>query len=58
MIVKSGSKFLVKTKDGSRTLGEHDNEEDAKKQLEAIEISKAKQDTPAEKPKRRGYYVG
>ena len=57
MIVKSGSKFLVKTSDGSRTLGEHDTEEDAKKQLEAIEISKKEQ---AEKPqvKKRGYYIG
>lgn len=34
-------KFLVTTKDGSKVLGTHSNREDALKQLQAIEISKA-----------------
>lgn len=42
MIVKKGKKFLVKTTDGKRTLGTHDNEGDARTQLAAIEVAKAK----------------
>lgn len=41
MIVKDGSKWLVKTKDGKRTLGTHPSKEKAQKQLDAIEIDKA-----------------
>lgn len=40
MIVKRGGKYAVTTEDGSRTLGVHDSEESARKQLAAIEISK------------------
>lgn len=35
-----GNKWVVLTHDGSKVLGEHDTEEQAKKQLAAIEISK------------------
>jgi hypothetical protein len=42
MIVKKGSKFQVTTEDGSRVLGTHPNKESARRQLAAIEISKAK----------------
>ncbi len=40
MIVKRGSKYEVRTEDGSRVLGTHANEADAKAQLIAIEIAK------------------
>lgn len=42
MIVKQGNKWLLKTKDGSRTLGTHPTKEAARKQEEAIQYSKAK----------------
>lgn len=41
-IVKSGGKFLLKTKDGSRTLGTHESRAGALKQEKAINISKAR----------------
>ena len=41
-IVKKGSKWAVMNKDKTKTLGTHDNKEDALDQLAAIEISKAK----------------
>lgn len=41
-IVRSGNEWLVKTEDGSKTLGHHQSKEDAVKQLQAIEISKHK----------------
>lgn len=40
MIIKEGDKFCVKTKDGSKTLGCHDTEEEALAQLRAVEASK------------------
>ena len=42
MIVKKDGKWLVKSEDGKKTLGTHDNKADAVKQLEAIEINKHK----------------
>jgi len=39
-IVKQGSKFVILSKDGSKKLGEYDNEEDAKKRLRQIEFFK------------------
>lgn len=56
MIVKRGKKYLVKTEDGSRTLGTHDNEGDAKAQLAAIEMAKARRKEDEGKP-RKGYFV-
>lgn len=58
MIVKKGKKFLVKTSDGARVLGTHDNEGDAKAQLQAIEI--AKKGRPAQvkgEPPAKGYFI-
>ena len=43
VVVKEGDKWLVKTSDESRTLGTHDNEEDAYKQLYAIHKSQERQ---------------
>jgi len=40
MIVKSGNKYLVKTKSGGRTLGTHPTYAKALAQLQAVEISK------------------
>lgn len=40
MIVHRGSKWILYTHDGSRILSEHDSEEGAKKQEEAIEAAK------------------
>ena len=40
MIKRLKGKWVVLTGDGKRKLGEHDTEEQAKKQLAAIEISK------------------
>jgi hypothetical protein len=40
MIVKSGGKYLVKTKSGDKTLGTHNTRAEAVAQLQAIEISK------------------
>jgi len=42
MIKKSGSKFVVTDKSGTKVLGTHPSKEKAAKQLAAIEISKAK----------------
>jgi hypothetical protein len=41
-IVKQGKKWVVMNKKGTRVLGEHPSREKAVKQLQAIEISKAK----------------
>jgi len=41
MIMKQGSKWLVKNKKGTKTLGTHSSRKKAVKQLQAIEISKA-----------------
>jgi len=41
VISKQGDKWVVKSSDGKKVLGTHDSEEKAKKQLAAIEISKA-----------------
>lgn len=40
MITRMGSKWLVKNKNGTQTLGVHTSQADAKKQLAAIEIAK------------------
>lgn len=40
MIKKQGSKYVLYTSDGSRVLGTHDSEADAKAQEVAIEIAK------------------
>jgi len=42
MYKKVGSSWVVYTKDGSRVLGKHKTEGEAKAQLAAIEISKHK----------------
>ena len=42
MIVKSKGKYLVKNERGTKTFGTHATKEEAKAQLAAIEISKAK----------------
>lgn len=42
VIEKEGDKYVVKTEDGSKTLGTHDSKKKAEKQLAAIEISKHK----------------
>ena len=39
---KNGTKYIVTTKDGNRTLGKHKTKKKAQKQLAAIEISKKK----------------
>ena len=41
-IVKQGSKFVILSKDGSKKLGEYDNEKDAKDRLRQIEFFKRK----------------
>jgi hypothetical protein len=41
-IVKQGSKFVILSKDGSKKLGEYDNEKDAKDRLRQIEFFKNK----------------
>lgn len=41
MIVKQNDKYIIKSKDGSKTLGEFDSEEAAKKRLAQIEMFKA-----------------
>lgn len=42
MIVKRGSKWVLYTKDGSRVLGTHDSEAEARAQEAVIEIAKRK----------------
>ena len=42
MIKKKGSKYVVKNKKGTKTLGTHETKKAAKEQLQAIEASKAK----------------
>jgi hypothetical protein len=42
MIVKSGKKWLLKSKDGNKILGRHDSKDDAMMQEKAILISKAR----------------
>lgn len=49
----SKSKWGVYTEDGSRLLGEHGSEESARKQLQAIEISKHQHDKGATKPRKK-----
>ena len=41
-IKQVGDKFVVYPEDGGKRLGTHDTEDEAEKQLAAIEISKAK----------------
>lgn len=43
MIVKSGDKWVVKSKDGKKELGSYDTEDEAKKRLAQIEAIKRKQ---------------
>jgi len=40
VIIRSGSKYVVKSEDGSKTLGTYDSEEEAKKRLAQIEYFK------------------
>jgi uncharacterized protein (DUF1330 family) len=40
IIEKEDGKYVVKTEDGSKTLGTHSSKKKAEKQLAAIEISK------------------
>lgn len=40
MIVKQGSKYVLKSKDGSRVLGRHDSKKKALAQERAIEAQK------------------
>jgi hypothetical protein len=42
MIKKVGNKYVLHTADGSRVLGTHDSEADARNQEIAIEIAKKK----------------
>jgi hypothetical protein len=42
MIKKKGSKYVLKSKDGNKTLGTHPTKKAALKQEQAINISKAK----------------
>lgn len=42
MIVKEGKKWVIKSKDGSKTLGSEDSEAAAKKRLQQIEYFKIK----------------
>ena len=53
MIVKEGDQWCVKDKDGTKTLGCHPTEEEAKAQLKAIEANKdhSKKDTDKDKSK-------
>jgi len=44
MIKKSGDKFIVTDSSGEKILGTHESEEQAIKQLQAIEISKKKRE--------------
>ena len=53
MIVKQGGKYVVKSADGSKTLGTYDDEEEAKKRLAQIEFFKAR-DAGAIPALRRG----
>jgi len=43
MIKKSGNKYLLYTKDGSRVLGRHTSHKEAEAQEQAIQASKARQ---------------
>ena len=47
VVTKEGKKYVVRSKDGKK-LGEHDSEEDANKQLRAIETSKRRGDAVIE----------
>lgn len=40
MIVRTGSKYVVKSEDGSRTFGTYDSEEEARKRLAEVEAFK------------------
>jgi hypothetical protein len=42
MIVKRGNKYVVTSKDGSKTFGSHHTRRQAIQQLRAIEASKAR----------------
>lgn len=51
IIVKEDGKYLVKTEDGSRTLGTHDNRRDAEIQLYAIHKSQEREKKKKKKKK-------
>lgn len=42
MIVKQGNKYIIKSKDGKKNLGEYDSKEAANKRLSQIEYFKNK----------------
>ena len=48
MIKKSGDKYLVTDSSGEKILGKHESKKSAIKQLQAIEISKAKRESAYE----------
>lgn len=52
IIVKEDGKYLVKTEDGSRTLGTHDNRKDAEIQLYAIHKSQEREKKKKKKKKK------
>lgn len=41
MIIKQGDKFVIKSEDGSKTLGTYATKEEAEKRLKQIEMFKA-----------------
>lgn len=53
MIVKQGSKYVVKSEDGTKHLGTYDSEDEAKKRLRQIEFFKAR-DAGAIPPLKKG----
>lgn len=55
MIVKRGKNWLVKSESG-KTIGTHASEGDAKAQLAAIEMARARRKEDEGKP-RKGYFV-
>lgn len=55
VIVNEDGKWKVKTKDRSKTLGEHDTKEEAERQLRAIEINKHKRKKSAVAPDSSDY---
>ena len=53
MIRKEGDKYVIKSKDGSKNLGEYATEEEAKKRLKQIEFFKALKNHPDLKRKAK-----